>query len=60
MLLGALGVREPSLRRQCLETAADAFQSGRQQLDDRLAGTIRRLLEGSSVLEDTLDDAVLD
>lgn len=60
MLLGALGVKEPSLRRQCLETAADAFPSGRQQLDDRLASTMRRLLEGSSVLKKTLDDAVLD
>lgn len=60
MLLGALGTKEPSLRRQCLEAAADALSSGRQQLDDRLASTIRRLLEHSSVLENTLDDAVLD
>lgn len=59
MLLGELGVKEPSLRRQCLETAADAFPSGRQQLNDRLASTMRRLLESSSVLEKTLDDAVL-
>ena len=53
MLLGALGVKEPSLRRQCLKTAADAFPSGRQQLDDRPASTMRRLLEK------TLDDVVL-
>lgn len=60
MLLGALGAKEPSLRRQCLQAAADAFPSGRQQLDNRLASTIRRLLEPSSVLENTLDDGVLD
>lgn len=60
MLLGALGAEEPSLRRQCLETAATAFPAGRTQLDDRLASAITRLLDHSPVLENRLDADILD
>ncbi|MXR40738.1 hypothetical protein GRX01_05195 [Halobaculum sp. WSA2] len=58
MLLGALGVSEPSLRRECLETATNVFPTGREQLDDRLVSAVDRLLEPSPTLADGLPSAL--
>jgi len=59
MLLGALGAKVPSLRRQCLEAATTVFPTGRTELDARLENTITRLLDRSPVLENSLDAGIL-